>query len=222
MLELFILCVPIILSEYEKRQKAAKIGSLYGKRATKKDIIKYFNQGKEGGVNNDFFFINKNIFDNNFEETETDIKDLIDESKKENQNHLRFAPGTPLNTLSKEDFEEDFLNTTTDRQARYKTLRYIANGGKFIWKDKGNKKGLENQLFGRTAPAERLFYKTILSTRGKTVEELAEDLSLDQDFRDIIIDTIKETPTAADAKATLETEYNNYVSEVLKSQRLPF
>ena len=97
------------------------------------------------------------------------------------------------------------------------TVLWIANGGKFLWKDKGTKRGLESELFGRQAPEERKRYGWILSTKGRSVDEMAEAASgYDGDSLDVrngVLDAVRDFSSQKDANDYILNQYYDFVEK---------
>lgn len=215
-----------LLSKSKKRKPS--LGELPGTRITRSELIRKIRRGETGNVNNgDFYFDGGFLYSLYDEEqnkrgkiyqSDKELKEAISETLEKNQNHLR-AKKTPSKFFS---FDEYFgfnkIEPIDERDAYYFTILAIANGLKFIWEDQGVRTGLENELFGRKTPAEKKYYKGIISKKGTTIEELNEHYSLKNDFRAAITEAVKDANCRTAAKQILDDEYTMYLYDNLTKE----
>ena len=201
-----------------KTKKRPSLGKLPGKRIKRSDLYKKIRNREAGDINNgDLYFDGGFVYDDNKTYyLNEEIKDAIEETLKNNQNHLR-AEERPTNLLSYNDyFGFNKIEPLGDLEAFNFTVYAIKNGKKFIWENQGVRRGLESELFGTKAPGEKKAYKNIISKDGITIEELNENFSLDHDYRNAIINALMTVTSRKEAKDYLDNQYNEYVNEYIK------
>ena len=118
----------------------------------------------------------------------------------------------------------DYLTAGVNESAvYYKALADIATGAKLLWtvtdkEREAGKKGLQEELFGRKAPAERKAYISILAAKNKggitpdmfahrIWESMPNGIMDDLQIRDIVLDALRDARSPKDAKRILLDAY---------------
>lgn len=218
--------------------KTPAVGKLWGNRSSKRDIFKEIREGKSGNINNgDLYYENGVMFDEygNLYFSRDAKDEAINKSLIDNQKHIRIENRSPY-ALNIEEFLLDNNNEYCDtpEEAYYKTLRSIAGGSKFLWYDRGVKKGLESVLFGKPSPEEKKYFSGVISDDGETIESYGEKFAKDRDgsiFVEEIAKAISDAPSQRKAKKLLKEIYNSYLIDMINkntynqnilSENLPF
>lgn len=108
----------------------------------------------------------------------------------------------------------------------YEALAYIATGGKFVWGSKGEHRGVEALIFGKSSPGERKARLSYLSTPSKGAkypEAFAEEhtgyYGDDMEILNGVLDCIMQVHSQKQAKDMIlelyfnDHKYSDYITE---------